>query len=71
MVGGIFGRDWFKELPTPTHWLTAFGLIAAALGFAYAFSRVTEARTQELRDFLRAARIPLMRRDAAAARALD
>jgi peptidoglycan/LPS O-acetylase OafA/YrhL len=70
-VGGIFGRDWFKQLPTPPHWLTAFGLILAALGFAYAFSRVTEARTKELRDFLRVARPPLLRRDAAAVRVVD
>jgi peptidoglycan/LPS O-acetylase OafA/YrhL len=53
-VGGIFGRDWFKQLPTPTHWAVALGLVAAAVAFAYAFSRATEARTKELRDFLRA-----------------
>ena len=70
-VGGMFGRDWFKSLPTPAHWLAAFGVMIAALGFGYAFSRVTEARTKELRDFLRAARVPLLRRDAAAVRALD
>ena len=70
-VGGIFGRDWFKELPTPTHWFTVAGLIVAALGFGYAFSRVTEARTKELRDFLRQAQVPLLRREAAALRALD
>jgi peptidoglycan/LPS O-acetylase OafA/YrhL len=70
-VGGIFGRDWFKELPTPTHWLIAFGVIVSAVGFAYAFSRVTEARTKELRDALRGLRLPLARRGAAAVRALD
>lgn len=70
-VGGFFGRDWFKELPTPAHWLTAFGLILAAVGFAYVFSRGTEARTKELRDVLRALRIPLTRRGAAVVRALD
>jgi len=53
-VGGIFGRDWSRRLPTPTHWAVALGLIAAAIAVAYFFSRVTEARTKALRDFLRA-----------------
>ena len=70
-VGGLFGREWFKELPTPTHWLIAFGVIVSAVGFAYAFSCVTETRTKELRDVLRALRFPLARREAAAVRALD
>lgn len=69
-VGGLFGREWFKQLPTPTHWIAVAGLILVALVFAYAFSRLTESRTKELRDFLRAAQVPLFRR-AAAVRALD
>jgi len=65
MVGGIFGRDWFKELPTPLHWSIAFALMAIAIAFAYGFSRLTEARTKELRDFLRGlllrpARVPAL-----------
>jgi peptidoglycan/LPS O-acetylase OafA/YrhL len=52
-VGALLGRDWYKELPTPLHWTLAFALIAAAIAIAYGFSRLTEARTKRLRDFLR------------------
>ena len=48
-VGGLFGRDWFKELPTPLHWTIAFALMAVA----FCFSRLTEVRSKQLRDFLR------------------
>jgi len=48
-VGGLFRRDWFKELPTPLHWIIAFALMAVA----YGFSRLTEVRTKELRGTLR------------------
>lgn len=52
-VGGIFGPAWHKQLPTPTHWAVAFGLLATAIMLAYFFSRATEARTKQLRDYLR------------------
>jgi hypothetical protein len=48
-VGGLFRRDWFKELPTPLHWIIAFALMAVA----YGFSRLTEVRAKELRGTLR------------------
>jgi peptidoglycan/LPS O-acetylase OafA/YrhL len=54
-VGGIFDPDWYKRLPTPTHWAIALSLMVVAIAFAYVFSRATEARTTELRDFLRGA----------------
>jgi peptidoglycan/LPS O-acetylase OafA/YrhL len=50
-VGSILGREWYKTLPTPLHWTLAFALMAAAIVVAYGFSRVTEARTKQLRDF--------------------
>jgi peptidoglycan/LPS O-acetylase OafA/YrhL len=50
-VGSLLGREWYAELPTPLHWTLAFALIAAAIVIAYGFSRVTEARTKQLRDF--------------------
>jgi len=50
-VGSLLGRDWYKALPTPSHWALAFALIAAAIVIAYGFSRLTEARTKQLRDF--------------------
>lgn len=48
-VGGLFRRDWFKELPTPLHWIIAF----APMAVAYGFSRLTEVRAKELRGTLR------------------
>ena len=58
-VGSLLGREWYKELPTPLHWTLAFALMAAAIAIAYGFSRLTEARTKQLRDFftLLAARV--------------
>jgi len=52
-AGSLLGQDWYKQLPTPLHWTSAFALIAVATVFAYGFSRLTEARTKRLRDFLR------------------
>ena len=54
-AGSLLGRDWYKALPTPLHWTLAFALIAAAIAIAYGFSRLTEARTKQLRDFFRGA----------------
>jgi peptidoglycan/LPS O-acetylase OafA/YrhL len=51
-AGSLLGRDWYKELPKPLHWILALALMAAAIAFAYGFSRLTEARTKQLRDFL-------------------
>jgi peptidoglycan/LPS O-acetylase OafA/YrhL len=51
-VGSLLGREWYKELPTPLHWILAFGIVAAAIVIAYGFSLLTEARTKQLRDFL-------------------
>ncbi len=51
-VGSLLGREWYAQLPTPLHWTLAFALIAAAIAIAYGFSRLTEARTKQLRDFL-------------------
>jgi peptidoglycan/LPS O-acetylase OafA/YrhL len=50
-AGSLLGRDWYKALPTPLHWTLAFALIAAVIAIAYGFSRLTEARTKQLRDF--------------------
>ena len=50
-VGSLLGHDWYARLPTPLHWSLAFALIAAAIAIAYGFSRLTEARTKQLRDF--------------------
>ncbi len=50
-VGSLLGREWYKELPTPLHWTLAFALMAAAIAIAYGVSRLTEARTKQLRDF--------------------
>ncbi len=50
-VGSLLGREWYKELPTPLHWTLAFALMAAAIVIAYGFSRLTEARTKQLREF--------------------
>jgi peptidoglycan/LPS O-acetylase OafA/YrhL len=54
-AGSLLGRDWHKQLATPLHWSLAFSVIFVAILFAYAFSRVTEAKTPALRAFLRAA----------------
>ncbi len=51
-VGSLLGREWYRALPTPLHWTLAFALIAAAIAIAYGFSRLTEARTKQFRDFL-------------------
>ncbi len=50
-AGSLLGRDWYKALPTASHWTLAFALIAAVIAIAYGFSRLTEARTKQLRDF--------------------
>ncbi len=50
-AGSLLGRDWYKALPTPLHWTLAFALIAIAIAIAYGFSRLTEARTKQLKDF--------------------
>jgi peptidoglycan/LPS O-acetylase OafA/YrhL len=52
-TGSLIAQDWYKRQPTPLHWGLGFGLIGASVAFAYGFSRVTEARTRELRTFLR------------------
>ncbi len=52
-AGSLLGQDWYKQLPTPLHWTLTFALIAVAVAIAYGFSRLTEARTKRLRDFLR------------------
>ena len=68
-VGGLFGHEWFKELPTPTHWFTAFGLIVAAVGaLCLLASRVPHQGGARCAARLR---LPLARRGAAAVRALD
>ncbi len=47
-----FGQSWTDELPTLTHWLIEFALLAAALALAYHFSRFTERKTPLLRDWM-------------------
>ncbi len=54
-AGSLLGREWYKHLPTLLHWTLAFSVIFIAIVFAYAFSRLTEARTPKLRAFLRTA----------------
>ncbi len=54
-VGSLLGRDWYKQLPTPLHWTLAFAVIVSAISLAYFFSRLTEARTRQFREFLRGA----------------
>ncbi|HMK90049.1 MAG TPA: acyltransferase family protein [Methylocystis sp.] len=52
-TGSLIAQDWHKRQPTPLHWGLGVALIAASVAFAYAFSRATEARTPELRGYLR------------------
>lgn len=52
-TGSLIAQDWYKRQPTPLHWGLGFGLIGVSIAFAYGFSRLTEARTQNLRAFLR------------------
>lgn len=54
-AGSLLGRNWYGQLPTPLHWILAFAVIFGAASFAYFFSRLTEARTREFREFLREA----------------
>jgi peptidoglycan/LPS O-acetylase OafA/YrhL len=49
----ILGRGWTKALATPQHWSVMAGAMAAALILAYAFSRLTEAKTLAARRILR------------------
>jgi peptidoglycan/LPS O-acetylase OafA/YrhL len=63
-AGSLLGQDWYKQLPKPLHWTLTFALIAGAVAIAYGFSRLTEARTKQLRDFLRET---LLARDASSA----
>jgi peptidoglycan/LPS O-acetylase OafA/YrhL len=52
-TGSLIAQDWYKRQPTPLHWEIGLALIGASIAFAYGFSRLTEARTQGLRAFLR------------------
>lgn len=61
-AGHIFGADWHKLLPTPTHWLVTAALLLVAVATAFVFSRVTEAHTPALRRLLHAAVAALDRR---------
>ena len=51
-VGSLLGHEWYAQLPTPLHWTVAFALMAAAIAIAYGFSRLTEARTKQLKDLV-------------------
>lgn len=54
-AGALIGKDWFRTPATTAHWALAFALIATAVCVSYAISRATEARTDDLRRFLRVA----------------
>jgi peptidoglycan/LPS O-acetylase OafA/YrhL len=47
----VFGLGWRAQLPTSLHWVVTSGLLAAILCFAWLLSRVTEARTDDVRQF--------------------
>ena len=48
-----FGIGWSQRLATPLHYFVALGALAVVFGLAYVFSRLTEARTDRLRTWLR------------------
>lgn len=52
-VGHFMGRDWPTQLAAPANYASAILVAAAAMGCAYGFSRVTEAKTGAARRALR------------------
>jgi peptidoglycan/LPS O-acetylase OafA/YrhL len=59
-VDHVFGFGWRAQSPTALHWVITFGVLAVSLCAAWLLSRVTEARTEDVRlvvyrvlDFLR------------------
>ncbi len=44
-----FGLGWRAQLPTPLHWAVILSLLAAIVCLAWLLSRVTEARTDDMR----------------------
>ena len=44
-----FGAGWHAQSATPLHWIVAFGLSGLTLCLAWLLSRVTEARTADVR----------------------
>jgi len=48
----LVSTDFHRQSPTPLHWILGLALIFVAIAFAYGFSRLTEARTPALRDYL-------------------
>ena len=47
-----FGAEWNQQLASPLHYAVATAAIASLMLCAWAFSRATEARTDELRSWL-------------------
>ena len=48
-----FGVGWNQRLATPRHYFVALGALALLFALAFVFSRITEARTDRLRTWLR------------------
>ncbi len=48
----LFGPDWRLALATPLHYAWTVGAVLVLMSAAYAISRVTEARTGEVRSWL-------------------